>query len=156
MSLLCTPFALLWFLVARVQYIIVFDTDTFNKTLQLWKLRLVVVLIRRAVRFFRLLDARLYHNDMVSFVCTNHRTAVGLKMLLVLCVVVSAVRSYCHANEIFPEALVFEELGLTDMVANKSVATDDRNDTATLAGNLNDALMTMNFHRCVHRVLVSN
>lgn len=85
--------------------------------------------------------------------CKLIRIAVCFKMLLMWYVVVLAVRSYCHANEVFPEALVYEELGLADMVVNKSATTDNRNDTFLIAGNLNDALMTMNFHRWVHNIL---
>lgn len=66
-------------------------------------------------------------------------------MLLLLFVVLTNFLS-CRADDIFPEALVFEGLGLTDIV-NDSVAVKNHNDSVITAGDLNDALMTMTFHR---------
>ncbi|CAI6342882.1 unnamed protein product [Macrosiphum euphorbiae] len=54
--------------------------------------------------------------------------------------------THCHADDIFPEALVFEGLGLSDIV-NNSKSGELSNNTIIIAGDLNDALTTMNFHR---------
>ncbi|XP_022173381.1 uncharacterized protein LOC111035875 [Myzus persicae] len=65
-------------------------------------------------------------------------------MFFILYVVLA---THCHAHDnIFPEALVFEGLGLSDMV-NNSKSSEIRNNTIIIAGDLNDALTTMNFHR---------
>jgi len=64
-------------------------------------------------------------------------------MLFILYVVLA---THCHADDIFPEALVFEGLGLSDIV-NNSKSGEIRNNTIMIAGDLNDALTTMNFHR---------
>lgn len=67
-------------------------------------------------------------------------------MFFILYVVLA---THCHAHDnIFPEALVFEGLGLSDMV-NNSKSSEIRNNTIIIAGDLNDALTTMNFHRYV-------
>lgn len=66
-------------------------------------------------------------------------------MLLVVCITLVSLSS-CHAKYIFPEALVFQELGLPDMI-NVSDAGKNHNGTEMVAGNLNDALTTMSFHR---------
>lgn len=71
--------------------------------------------------------------------------AVDFKMFFILYVILT---THCHADDIFPEALVFEGLGLSDMV-NNSKSSEIRNNTILIAGDLNDALTTMNFHRYV-------
>lgn len=71
----------------------------------------------------------------------------GFEMLLILYFVYFAICSFCHTYDVFPEALVFEGLGLSDMVNNNSDTSQNRNDTIMIGGDLNDALMTMNFHR---------
>jgi len=58
--------------------------------------------------------------------------------------------SYAGADHVFPETLIFEGLGLTDVV-NGSVSGNSN--AITVAGDLNDALTTMNFHRYGHLYL---
>ncbi|XP_060838587.1 uncharacterized protein LOC132920317 [Rhopalosiphum padi] len=67
-------------------------------------------------------------------------------MLVILYVGLATYLSCSYADEIFPEALVFEELGLSDII-NNSKSDENRNNTIIIAGDLNDALTTMNFHR---------
>ncbi|KAL5245174.1 hypothetical protein ACI65C_012584 [Semiaphis heraclei] len=69
--------------------------------------------------------------------------AVDFKMFFILYVIIA---THCYADDIFPEALVFEGLGLSDIV-NNSKSGEIRNNTILIAGDLNDALTTMNFHR---------
>ncbi|XP_025206590.1 uncharacterized protein LOC112602627 isoform X2 [Melanaphis sacchari] len=72
--------------------------------------------------------------------------AVGFKMIVIMYIALATCLSYNHANEIFPEALVFEGLGLSDII-NNTKSSENRNNTIIIAGDLNDALTTMNFHR---------
>jgi len=73
--------------------------------------------------------------------------AVGFKMLFIQYIVLATYCSSCLADDIFPEALVFEGLGLSDIVNNSTSDEIRNNNTITIAGDLNDALTTMNFHR---------
>lgn len=66
-------------------------------------------------------------------------------MLLILCITSVSLTS-CYAKDIFPETLVFEGLGLPEIV-NSSDTSEHYNSTIMVAGNLNDALTTMSFHR---------
>jgi len=72
--------------------------------------------------------------------------AVGFKMFIILYIGWATCLSCSHADDIFPEALVFEGLGLSDMI-NNSKSDENHNNTIIIAGDLNDALTTMNFHR---------
>lgn len=69
-----------------------------------------------------------------------------MKMLLVVYVVLlSATFTWC---QIFPESLVFEGLGLPDLVNSSDAGGENRTDTVTVTGgDLKNALVTMNFHR---------
>lgn len=61
-------------------------------------------------------------------------------------VLVLTVFPFCRANDVFPETLVFKGLGLADMT-NNSAIDRNHNDTIVIIGDLNNALITMNFHR---------
>lgn len=71
-------------------------------------------------------------------------------MSFVLFVAWAMCASRLRADPVFPEALVFKGLGLPDVINNSGVADehgDHCNRITTIAGDLNDALTTMNFHR---------
>lgn len=68
--------------------------------------------------------------------------------MLLLVYVILATYQFCHSDVIFPKDLVFEGLGLSDII-NHSNVSENRKETIMIAGDLNNALMTMNFHRYV-------
>ncbi|XP_050540660.1 homeobox protein 4-like [Daktulosphaira vitifoliae] len=74
------------------------------------------------------------------------------------CIVIvtfATVQCYEMQGFSFPEKMVIEEIGLTDVTVTDGVVTDDNlnhnyttvSNVSVVAGNLNDALMTMSFHR---------
>lgn len=77
-----------------------------------------------------------------------------LPYVVVVVVVVTFVyssRSSGHvaagADEFFPDTLLFEGLGLADVMNGSGVTGSDAAVAMLPAGDLNDALNTMNFHR---------
>lgn len=74
-------------------------------------------------------------------------------MLLILYIVLATCSSYL-ADDIFPEALVFEGLGLSDIV-NKSKPNENRNNSVIIKGDLHDALTTMDFHRYGFNLIIT-
>lgn len=75
-------------------------------------------------------------------------------MLFLLCVTLAAY-GFCQPDVVFPKDLVFEGLGLPDIV-NPLNVTENREQTIMIAGDLGNALMTMNFHRYVFHLNNTN
>ncbi|VVC42189.1 Hypothetical protein CINCED_3A002334 [Cinara cedri] len=67
-----------------------------------------------------------------------------MSLVVYVVLLLLATSTWC---QIFPKALVFEGLGLPDMI-NSSIPGENRTDTTTVTeGDLKNALVTMNFHR---------